>query len=60
MDESRVVQIYRASDRAELLEFLREVYPADVSARLIGQWLWRYEESPFTLHDDLVDPDYRT
>jgi len=53
MDETPVIQIYRASNRAELFDFLREAFPPDVSARLIAQWVWRYEESPFTLHDDL-------
>lgn len=53
MDEPPVVNIYRASDRTELFDFLREVYPPDDSARLIAQWVWRYEQCPFVLPDDL-------
>jgi hypothetical protein len=53
MDEPPVVHIYRASDRPELFNFLREVYPPDDSGLFIAQWVWRYEQSPFTLPDDL-------
>jgi len=53
MDEVPVLHHYRASDREELFDFIREVFsPAD-SERLIAQWVWRYESSPSTLADDL-------
>ncbi len=41
--------MYQASDRPEVFDFIREAYSAQNSARLITQWAWRYEGSPFTL-----------
>jgi hypothetical protein len=48
MDEIPVIHQYHASDRAELFDFIREVQPADVSARMIAQWRWKFEDNPFT------------
>jgi hypothetical protein len=49
MANESVMHHYRATDREELFEFLREVYSAEISARLIKQWIWRYESCPFAL-----------
>jgi hypothetical protein len=46
MDEPLLHQ-YCANDRAELFDFIREVHPPEVSARLLGQWRWKFEEYPF-------------
>ena len=48
MEEVPVLHRYRATDRAELLGFIREVFPVDVSTRVIAQWAWKYEANPFT------------
>ncbi len=48
MDEVPVLHDFQASDRAELFDFLREVYPIQISTRLITQWPWRFETNPFT------------
>lgn len=47
MGEDPVRHQYRSSDRPELFEFLRESLSTDDSDRLIKQWSWRYEASPF-------------
>lgn len=47
MGEDPVRHQYRSSDRAELFDFLRESLSTDDSERLIKQWSWRYEASPF-------------
>jgi len=46
MDEGPVLHHYHVDDRAEVLDFIREAFPANASRRLIGQWIWRYESSP--------------
>jgi hypothetical protein len=46
MTEEPILHQYQVSDRAEVLEFIREAFPAHVSQRLIAQWTWRYEASP--------------
>jgi len=38
--------LYQPSDRAEVFELLRASLAPDVSARLIAQWVWRFETSP--------------
>jgi hypothetical protein len=47
MDETPVLHQYCADDREELFAFLREVYPPEISARLLGQWQWKFEDNPF-------------
>lgn len=42
---------YQTSERSELLDFVREVYSPDDSARIVTQWPWRYERNPFTPED---------
>ena len=49
MPDEPQLHLFQASDRAEVLDFIREVFPPEVSTRLIAQWAWRYEGSPFTL-----------
>ena len=52
MNDAPVIHQYHTSDRAELFDFIREAYsPAD-SARLLTQWVWKYESSPATIADD--------
>ena len=46
MPEDPVRHQYQPSDRAEVFEFLRASLPADVCARLIGQWAWKFENNP--------------
>jgi hypothetical protein len=48
MEETPTVHHYQVEAREEVFGFFREVYPADVSARVITQWRWRYESSPCT------------
>jgi hypothetical protein len=48
MDETPTLHRYRIEDRAEVLDFVREVYPAPVSARMISQWTWKHEANPYT------------
>ena len=48
MDDVPVLHRYRVNDRAEVLDFIREVFPADISTRVIAQWRWKYETNPFT------------
>ena len=47
MAEDPVRHQYHPNNRAELFDFLRASLPAADSARLIEQWAWRYEASPF-------------
>lgn len=47
-DEAPIVRQYRAGDREQLFQFIREVFSPDDSARLLAQWAWRCDESPFT------------
>jgi hypothetical protein len=51
MDAEPILHHYRVSDRAEVLDFLREVFPAHRAAQKIAQWTWQYESSPFTSED---------
>jgi hypothetical protein len=53
MEDVPVLYQYRVGDREELFDFIRDVYPADDSARLIRQWAWRYESGPSTVADEL-------
>ncbi len=48
MDEAPVLHDYQASDREEVFDFIREVFPADDSARIVTQWHWKLEANPFT------------
>jgi len=48
MDEAPTLHRYCASDRDEVLDFLREVAPPEAGARMIAQWPWKYETNPFT------------
>jgi hypothetical protein len=48
MDEVPVLHHYRVSDRAEVFDFIREVFPAPVSSLELAQWIWKYEANPFT------------
>jgi hypothetical protein len=51
MTEGPVLHRYQMNDRAEVLDFIREVFPAHVSRRLVEQWIWRYEASPLSLSE---------
>jgi hypothetical protein len=46
--EDPVLHQYQMSDRAEILDFIREVFPAPVIQRLIAQWTWMFEAGPLT------------
>jgi len=48
MNEAPTLHRYSASDRAEIFDFFREVFPPAVCMRAITQWVWRYEANPFT------------
>jgi hypothetical protein len=41
------MQRYRPADRPEVFDFLRNVFSPTESARIIGQWDWKYEANPF-------------
>lgn len=47
MDEAPVRHPYRVSDRAEVFDFIREVFPAERAVRKIAVWTWKYETQPF-------------
>src|SRR5271166_830362 len=47
MDEAPVRHAYQVSDRAEVFDFIREVFPAASAERKIAQWTWKYETLPF-------------
>jgi GNAT superfamily N-acetyltransferase len=51
VDENPELCHYSVDDRAEVFDFLREVFPPEDSTRLIKQWTWRCEASPFTTAD---------
>jgi hypothetical protein len=46
MDEP-IVQRYRPGDQPEVFDFLRAAFSSAESARIVGQWLWKYETNPF-------------
>jgi hypothetical protein len=46
MTEGPELHRYHANNRAEVLDFIREVFPTHVTQRLIAQWTWRYEAGP--------------
>jgi hypothetical protein len=46
MDEPTLHR-YRASDRAEVFDFVRAMFSADDSARILAQWAWKYDSNPF-------------
>jgi hypothetical protein len=48
MTEGPVLHHYHMNDRAEVLDFIREAFPAHISSRVIAQWTWKYEASPLT------------
>ena len=51
MSDDPVLQHYRTTDRADVFDFLRAMYPADISERVIAQWAWKYEANPFNPPD---------
>jgi len=51
MPHEPVLCRYHATDRDEVFDFIREVFPAEVAVRLTKQWRWRYELNPFTPSD---------
>ncbi len=44
---------YRGDERDAVFEFLRQVYPAADSERLVAHWRWKFETDPF---DDEAEP----
>jgi len=38
---------YRLTDRPEVFDFIRAMFPSDVSARVMAQWTWKYDANPF-------------
>lgn len=38
---------YARADREDVFAFLREIYPAEQSDRLIRQWDWKYDANPY-------------
>jgi len=46
MPDEPILHRYQATDRAEVFDFMRAMYPADVSARIIAQWAWKYDANP--------------
>jgi hypothetical protein len=54
MSDQPILHRYQIADRAELFDLLRVSLPADDCARLIAQWTWKYEASPFTPADGPV------
>jgi hypothetical protein len=47
MADQPVLHPYQVSDRAEVFDFLNEVFPAELNQRVFAQWAWKYETSPF-------------
>jgi hypothetical protein len=47
-DEAPIVRQYHDSDREQVFQFIREAFPPEDSARVLAQWAWRCEGSPFT------------
>lgn len=58
MGEVPILHHYCADDRAEVFDFIREVFSPAASARITTQWRWRYELNPFNTtqgpHIDLI------
>jgi hypothetical protein len=42
-----IMRRYHPTDQPEVFEFLRASFSAEESARIIGQWAWKYESNPF-------------
>src|SRR5579862_4519427 len=45
-DEFRIER-YRRSDREQVFDLMRAVYPAEQVAREIKQWDWKHDSNPF-------------
>ena len=52
-----VLHRYRITDRAEVFDFIRAMFPTDASARVIRQWAWKYETNPSRRSTGVLDPD---
>jgi len=51
MLDQPVLHRYQPTDREEVFDFIRAMFPADVSARIIAQWGWKYDANPFNPPD---------